>query len=126
MRVLLWVVVAAAVAAIVMGSLMSSGVMTRFPPGISPGMTHLLAYTALGGLMALALHGRRHGVLLALGITVLIGMGVEFSQMLVPVRTFSFFDLGMNVIGAGIGVLVGWFFGVLVGRWGGGMVNRDW
>jgi len=67
-------------------------------------MTHLLAYTALGGLMALAFRNWRRGSMLALGLTVLVGAALEFSQLLVAVRTFSWFDLGMNFVGAGVGV----------------------
>lgn len=116
MRVLIRVVLGAMVIAIVAGSLVSG--MTAWPTGLTPGWTHLLAYPVLGALMTLAFRSRRGGVLLAFGLTASIGTGVEFSQMLVPVRTFSFLDLGINVVGAGFGVLVGWFFGVLVGRWG--------
>jgi VanZ family protein len=116
MRVLLLVVLGATVVAIVAGSLVSG--MAAWPPGLSPGLAHFLAYTVLGVLMTLAFRSRRYGVVRAFLLTALIGTGVEFSQMLVPVRTFSLFDLGINVVGAGFGVLVGWLFGVLVGRWG--------
>ena len=116
MRVLLLVVLGATVVAIVAGSLVSA--MAAWPSGLSPGLAHFLAYTVLGVLMTLALRARRCGVVWAFLLTALIGTGVEVSQMLVPVRTFSLFDLGINVVGAGFGVLVGWFFGVLVGRWG--------
>ncbi|MBL38632.1 MAG: hypothetical protein CMP07_09495 [Xanthomonadales bacterium] len=104
MRILLWVALAALVVAIVVGSLMSSGPMTRFPPGISPGMTHLLAYSVLGVLAGSLVGPSLRGLILAFVLTAAVGMGVEILQLAIPARTFSFYDLGMNVIGAGIGV----------------------
>ncbi len=105
MRVLIWMVLVLTVAAIVVGSLVSG--MTHWPPGMPSGMSHFLAYALTGALMALALGTSRRGFLLAFMLTVALGTGVELLQIAVPVRAFSFYDLGMNVFGAGGGVIVG-------------------
>jgi len=110
MRFLIWVLLAALGVAIAVGSLVSGTV--GWPSVVSPGVTHLLAYTALGGLMTLALHKRRRGLLMAFVLTALAGMGLEVLQLAIPARTFSFYDLGMNVVGAAVGV-----GGVVVLRW---------
>ena len=59
MRVLILVVLGATVVAIVAGSLVSG--MTAWPTGLSPGWTHMLAYTVLAALMTLAFRSRRGG-----------------------------------------------------------------
>jgi glycopeptide antibiotics resistance protein len=92
--------------------------LTRWPSGISPATTHFLAYTLLGGLTALALRERSNGMWLALGISAVLGMGIETLQLAVPVRTFSFFDLGMNVLGSLAGVTLVWLFDALLVRSG--------
>ena len=105
MRYLVWALVGLVIVAIVVGSLVSG--LVRWPSGISPTITHVSAYALLGGLMTLALilTRIRRAPLLALLLTVCIGTSVEFAQMLVPVREFHPYDLAMNCIGAGIGVV---------------------
>ena len=105
MRVLIWIVLVLTVAAIVVGSLIPG--MTHWPPGMPSGISHFLAYVLTGALMALALGTSLRGFLLAFMLTVALGTGVELLQMAVPVRAFSFYDLGMNLAGAGGGVVVG-------------------
>lgn len=63
MRMLIPIVQAATAGAIAAGSLGAKAV--RWPPGVSPGISHLLAYTLLGALMALALGRSLSGFLLA-------------------------------------------------------------
>jgi len=110
MRFLIWVLLAALGVAIAVGSLVSGTV--GWPSVVSPGVTHLLAYTLLGALVALVLGASVRGLLMAFVLTALTGMGLEALQLAIPARTFSFFDLGMNVVGASIGV-----GGVALLRW---------
>jgi len=114
MRIVLRVVLALVSIAILVGSVGSG--LTRLPSGLSPGLTHLLAYACLGAIMTLVLRARRRGALLALGLTVLFGACIELLQIMLPTRQFSVVDLGTNVLGAGIGVLAGCLVAVLAGQ----------
>nr|WP_303648772.1 VanZ family protein [Haloarchaeobius litoreus] len=71
---------------------------------------HGLAYAVLGGLVARAL-GRRtaRAALLAVGVAVAVGFGVELLQSFVPWRTASLVDGAANAVGAVVGV-AGWQF----------------
>jgi len=110
MGVVIWILLAASAVAIAVGSLVSGA--PTWPPGVSPGVSHLLAYTLLGALVTLALGTSVRGLLTAFLLTALAGMGLEALQLKIPARTFSFFYLAMNMVGTVVGV-----GGVALLRW---------
>lgn len=64
---------------------------------------HLVVYGVLGGLLVLATGpGSRWGWLL--GLCLLIALGDEWHQSLVPHRSFRASDLGIDLLGASLGV----------------------
>ena len=116
MRVLVWVVLGLTMLAIVVGSL-STGV-TGWPRGVSQGAKHFLAFAVVGVLVAFALGRRKDGGLIALAGSALFGSVVESLQLAVPARTFSFYDLGLNLLGCASGVVVWAVVRVLIGSKG--------
>lgn len=77
---------------------------------------HLLGYALLSALVVRAIvetdrsagdaNPRRMGV--AIAVTTLFGFGIELVQFPVPWRTFAWVDVGLNAVGATLGV-AGWF-----------------
>ena len=62
---------------------------------------HLLMYATLGFMLLYA--WPRRGWLVFLALTILL-FGLEFTQLVVPGRTFSFADLAANAFGAVLGL----------------------
>lgn len=71
---------------------------------------HLLAYLGLGVLVAFSFPERfqQHRIRSVTEVA-LVGLGFELIQLVVPTRTFSLIDIGMNTVGAGLS----WFSPVL-------------
>ncbi|WP_440988895.1 VanZ family protein [Haloarchaeobius baliensis] len=83
---------------------------TTGPFGVLPAdkWQHGLAYAVLGGLVARALdRATVQAALLAVGLAVAVGFGVELCQSFVPWRTASAVDGLANAVGAVVGV-AGW------------------
>lgn len=84
-------------------------------------LSHILEYAILGYLINQALAPQVRGENLnlseqktigfansffALGATILFGISDEIHQVFIPERTFQFFDLGLDLIGAALGILL--------------------
>lgn len=69
---------------------------------------HFAAYLFLSLLMGLAVAQlKKNSWLIILGIATVVGAGLEVIQgLLLPFRTFSFYDLLSNLAGAALGVFV--------------------
>lgn len=64
---------------------------------------HLVVYGVLGGLLTLAAGpGPRRGRLI--GLCLLVALGDEWHQSLVPHRSFRVSDLGIDLLGVSMGV----------------------
>lgn len=92
---------------------------SRAPQGVGwDKMNHLLAFLMLGvnGMLAFG-HWRRGGLIVLL---LLAGLGalIEIGQSLVPSRKAEAMDLVADMIGAGLGVAIGWAFLALLLRSG--------
>ena len=66
---------------------------------------HLTVYGVLGGLLALACGpGRQWGWIVSLCL--LVAFGDELHQQSVPHRSFHFYDLGIDLLGAMVGAFL--------------------
>ena len=85
--------------------------LPNFAPGL-PGLEeiggHLTAYGVLAGLLWWALRGSgvRYPATWALVLAVLYGVSDEFHQSFVPGRDMSVSDLMVDLIGAGVALLI--------------------
>lgn len=92
------------------------------PPHVSDKQGHSFGYTWLSVLTTRALAGglpRRIGVAVALGalaITIAYGASDEFHQSFVAGRTEDVFDLYADSVGAAIGVVLCWVWGIISTR----------
>lgn len=70
-------------------------------PLIPPAVGHLIGYAILAGLLV-GYNGWSPvpGMLMAIAV----GVGIELAQIPAPTRGFAFADIGMNTIGAIVGV----------------------
>jgi VanZ family protein len=106
----LWLPVAAWMAAIWYGAGMSQ--VPGAVASISDTILHAFGYTVLTLLLVRALAGgKARGVttkvlLLALVISTLHGMSVEWEQMYIPSRMSEWRDVGNDVIGGLVGVML--------------------
>lgn len=66
---------------------------------------HFLAYAILGGVGWLGYQGRRHMVMLLIGL-ILMGAGLEAAQAFVPGRFPSVGDVIANSLGALVGLII--------------------
>lgn len=91
---------------------------SKIPGGYStPG--HFIAYSVLGGLLALPLlrmTGRDRAIALALLAASIYGITDEFHQTFVPMRTPDVADWGVDTLGA--------FFGAVMVAWSALTVSR--
>ncbi len=76
-------------------------------PSSAPNHADLLGHLLMFGTLGFTLQYAwpRHGWLVLLALTILL-FGLEFTQHVVPGRTFSFADLAANTFGAVLGVLL--------------------
>ena len=108
----LWLPVVAWMAAIYYGAGMAAVPSTV--ASISDTVQHVFGYVVLAVLTLRALAGgRRDGVTtrtvwLALIISTLHGMSVEWEQMYIPTRMAEWRDVGNDVVGASLGLAVAW------------------
>jgi len=85
-----------------------SGAIPRGPLGVLPLSTwlHFAGYAGLAVAVAYAMTGSPRPdwqvVAVAFGAAVAYGVGIELVQATVPVREFSYADMGINALGAGI------------------------
>ena len=103
-----WWVTIAAIAAILVGSLLPGGVLP-LKLDIAPPLKHLIAYGLLGTLLVLA---TRAGWLKALSLAVLMalaGLAIEVLQIFIPDRSFMWIDFLATSLGALGGVVFGRF-----------------
>lgn len=100
-------------------------VLSVVPPGSRPiqllaslttadKLLHFAAYASLGFLPAL--HERRKVLLGMLAFVMLLGLGLEFAQDLVPGRSFEWLDLLANWCGALSGAFSGAWLGAALAR----------
>ncbi len=81
---------------------------------ISDTILHGSAYTGMVILLVRALSGGRtraitpHVLVLALAISTLHGLSVEFEQMFLPPRVAEWRDVGNDVVGGLVGVALTW------------------
>lgn len=114
----LWWTVAVC-ALLVYGSLYPFEFVYPAPPGtwrtfvtLRPSDVHLgdvlanfLLFVPLGLVVALSLDSRRPGLLAALIVGLILGLGIQVVQIFVPARVPSLWDAGWNMLGAGVGAL---------------------
>jgi VanZ family protein len=92
------------------------------PPEVSDKAGHSFGYTWLGIFVTRALARglpRRIGLGVALGalaIAIAYGMSDEFHQSFVAGRTEDVYDLFADAVGAGIGVVACWLWGIIAIR----------
>ena len=89
------------------------------PAGVGDKPTHALAYLILGVLVARALGGGLPvrltwaTILLALAITIGYGASDELHQRFVPGRSADLMDLYADALGACIGTITCWAWGII-------------
>jgi VanZ family protein len=115
-RIVLWGPVAVAMAAIFYASLQPD---VSLPQGIDDKPTHSAGYMVLGLLVVRALaggFGARVGAAAAVtGIAIASAHGAvaEVLQMYVPGRYADWNDLAADAIGAALGAVAGWLWGII-------------
>ncbi len=74
-------------------------------------LTHLPEYAVLGMLLYRSfLQDRKSPVLQALQYSVLVGLLDECFQGILPNRSFTWYDILLNAMGAGLGIIIFWGF----------------
>ena len=93
------------------------------PSGLSDKPAHALAYVGLACLVARALAGglpprmTRMDVVVGLALTILYGASDELHQWFVPGRSADVADVLADAVGAAVGLIACWAWGILaVGR----------
>ncbi|MFC4322508.1 VanZ family protein [Litchfieldia salsa] len=77
---------------------------------------HVIAFGLLGILFRFALGDIKRAYLYAWILTTVYAMTDEFHQSLVPSRTASIMDVGLDSIGAGLALLALWIFNKRKGK----------
>ena len=112
----LWAPVAIYMAAIFVVSAQSDPPM---PPGIPDKSLHAVAYFGLVGFVFRAVAGRLparvtwRGAASALAITIAYAATDELHQLFVPGRSADVFDLFADAIGASLGLIACWAWGII-------------
>ena len=88
--------------------------------GLVDGPVHVLAGLVTGLVAYLLFVGRAHAGPLALGVTVVLLLGLEIVQDVFTERGYEASDVLLSLVGAGAGVGAGW-----VGRWVVGRLRRE-
>lgn len=97
----------AAVAGVIMLSLVPSAVISGLRTPLPAAIEHALAYAALGSVLAMSLrlYSASAGLALVFGLTMLAAL-LETAQLFVPGRSFWLSDIVGSAVGACLGVLV--------------------
>ena len=88
----------------------------RWLPFYAPLATHVAAFTLVGALARLSMPASRWGIPVAWAMA--LGIAVETLQLVVPGRAFAVRDLLANLVGSGLGILVGAIVLVIAARTG--------
>jgi hypothetical protein len=85
-----------------------TGIGAGGPLPLGIGLTdpfHLVGYAILTVLASRAIGRGRLGLLLAVGVAVAFGFGIELVQAPIPWRSFAWRDAAVNAVGAAIGAV---------------------
>ncbi|RPJ66854.1 MAG: teicoplanin resistance protein VanZ [Acidobacteria bacterium] len=99
--------------------LSSSSHLPDLPHGFSDKNAHLLLYSGLGFLVARAVAGGvgrpfpGWTIAVAVAFSVLYGLTDEAHQLFVPRRHFDLMDLAADGIGASVGAVLLWLWGII-------------
>jgi type III secretory pathway component EscT len=102
---LLWIL---AIASVVTGELLpgdSAPMHWVGATGVSDKVLHSAAYTLLAVIPVFGF--RLRAGLISAGVTVLLGVALEFAQTLVPGRSYEVADMVANALGVGAGIGLG-------------------
>jgi VanZ family protein len=102
---LLWIL---AIAGVVTGELLpgdSAAMHWIGAVGVSDKILHSAAYTLLAFIPVFGF--RLRAGLISAGVTVLLGVALEFAQTLVPGRSYEVADMVANALGVGAGIGLG-------------------
>ena len=100
LRMLSWIVFFVGLLAVIALSVIPSGAIPN--TGLSDKMDHMAAYAALALAGGIAIRGARSLLMLVAGL-LLLGLGLELVQALLPSRLASGHDILANVIGITLG-----------------------
>jgi hypothetical protein len=103
-----WLVTAAVVIAILLGSLLPGNAFS-LGLGIEPPVKHLIAYGILGTLLVLAARADWSRAFVLAAILALAGVVIEILQLFIPDRSFMWIDIATGTLGAFGGVVFGRF-----------------
>ena len=117
-----WIAVAIVLLALLIGSLLPSGIplmpegrimlpggVVLLPGSISPPVKHLVAFGMLGFFLVLALEANWRRACWVAGGLAVMGLAIEVVQIPIPDRTFLWIDAGASAAGAVGGVMMGVF-----------------
>jgi hypothetical protein len=103
-----WLVTAAVILAVLLGSLLPGGVLS-LGWNIDPPVKHLIAYGILGTLLVLAARADWSQAFVFAAILALAGLLIEILQIFIPDRSFMWIDVATGTLGAFGGVIFGQF-----------------
>jgi len=105
--------------AVIIFGLSSASDLPPLPPRITDKMAHIALYSGLGFLLARALAGGFGRSVppwvppLVVLLALLYGVSDEIHQLFVPRRTFDYFDMVADAVGAGLGAGALWLWGII-------------